>query len=359
MIFFLNLIFSILYCDYIGRDKYVQNHYTKRCLFLPLLFSWTLICGSQYYVGTDYPSYIYIFSGNNLDYFSGGGEYGFVLLIKFFNYIGFKGQDLYFIFYFITFLILYKIIDIIDIKYWSCYILLYIVVSSIFNNQLNIIRQSVTIYLGTWAAINIYNRKKVKALLLIIFATLFHLSAIFFVVFFLFPKRLRAQLSRFKLLLVITAGVIGGLMISLSFFDLFIDYLPSAYAWHLQSGSIEEINTINKITKYIFVPLYLMSIYYLPKLHLCGIDRWLFNWGIIGFGTRLLVMNLQIINRLSFIFLLISLFPLLYLLIYLIKEKRKLTVTFIYLGLILFYSIKVIIMPSNEYDYDSIFFHLI
>lgn len=103
MVFFLNLIISVIYCEWVSRDSYILKRYIPFAIFFPILILWTLICGSQYYVGSDYPAYISLFLGNGLDYYSVGGEIGFVYFIKFFNWIGLKGQDLYYIIYFLSF----------------------------------------------------------------------------------------------------------------------------------------------------------------------------------------------------------------------------------------------------------------
>lgn len=358
MVFFLNLIISVIYCEWVSRDSYILKRYIPFAIFFPILILWTLICGSQYYVGSDYPAYISLFLGNGLDYYSVGGEIGFVYFIKFFNWIGLKGQDLYYIIYFLSFFCFYKIIENINIKYWGAFILIYIVASSLFNNQLNIVRQSFSIYIGTLAVIQIYKKKNLLALLLIICATTFHISSILFLCYFLFRKKISEEINNRKLYIFLIFGFLGGLLISVAFFDVLIPYLPPAYAWHLQGGGIDEISFINKITKYIYIPLYILSIYNYQKYNLNGLNRWLYNWGIVGFSIRLLFMNMQIINRLSFIFLIVALFPILFYLRYLVETKKQKTVFFIYFGLVLFYGFKVLIAPSKEYAYDSVFFHL-
>lgn len=360
MIFLFNLIFSILYCDCINRCHKELSTYNKLSLFMPLLIVWTLLCGSQYYVGSDYSSYIDIFNGTRLDFFEGGGEYGFVYFIKIINYIGFKGQSIYFIIYTLSFLLLFGIIKSIDIKYWGIYILLYIVESSLFNNQLNIVRQSFSIYIGTYAVMLINSHKKTKGLLLILIASTFHMSAIIFLIFLIPFKFLHQLWPKTIYIGIILLSLLAGLLLSsTSIFSNILDYLPANYAWYLQSGRVEEISFVNKITKYIYIPLFIISIYFSPNYNLNRKEIWLYNWGLIGYAIRLLILNLQIVNRLSFIFILISLFPLLYLFRYLIKHDHSILIYTIYASFILFYSIKVVLYPSNEYAYDSIFFHLI
>lgn len=359
MVFLFNLFFSVIYCDVISRFRYKLYRYNNLVLFTPILIVWTFICGSQYYVGTDYPTYIQLFSGENLEYYAKGGEIGFSIFIEKFNQIGFKGQSLYYILYFISFVLLFKILEVIDIKYWGAFILLYIVVSTMFNNQLNIVRQSFAIYLGTYAAIKFHGGRTLVAVLLILLATSFHISTILFFVFFLCKNYLSRLMSISKLVGVLLIGLFGSFVLSTSFLEGLKDYVPAYYVGHLTTEDSIGVGILNRVTKLIYLPLYILSILYVKKINLRGIGIWLFNWGIIGLSVRLLLMNIPVINRVSFIFLLISLFPLLYYIEYLRKERNNLLLYCIYLGLFLFYSIKVLILPANEYAYDSTIFHLI
>ena len=73
-----------------------------------MIIAWVLIIGSQYYVGTDYPTYLSLFknidSAKNED-----TEFGFVYFVYLCNYLGFYGQDLFFIIAFFWILSLLQI----------------------------------------------------------------------------------------------------------------------------------------------------------------------------------------------------------------------------------------------------------
>lgn len=358
MVFFGNLIFSMFYCEYISRYKKFFKNYPEWILFTPILILWTLICGSQYNVGTDYFSYMSIFSGEKLEYYESGGEIGFVYFIKFFNSIGIRGQGIYYIIYFLSFYLIYKIVKIFKVDYWAIFILLYIGVSSMFNNQLNIVRQCFGIYLGTYAAIQIYRNNTFIALLLILIASLFHVSSLLFVIFFVLRKKIATPISPLILVIFLCTGSVIGFGLSTDILEVFIDYLPPAYAWHIKGGAVENVGLVVKITKYMYIPLYILSILRLKKFKLSGLNLWLFNWGILGISFRFLMINFSIVNRISLIFLIIGIFPIFFYLVWLKQQSKYLMFSIIVFGIILFYGLKVLAFPVNEYAYDSIFLQI-
>ena len=81
----------------------------------------------------------------------------------------------------------------------------------------------------------------------------------------------------------------------------------------------------------------------------------LFNWGIISYGLRLFVVNFTLINRVFSIFLIISIFPLVFYLSDISAIRKKIYYIIIW-SLIAVYSAKVLLFPTGEYDYDSIYF---
>lgn len=358
MIFFLICIISIIYANVIDRlieyNKISYNHLRFPYFFLPLALFWVYICGSQYYVGTDYESYIKIFNGYNLEYFSNNGEILFTKLIQYCNVIGLRGQALYYIIYAISFYFFFLILKETKIIYSAIYILLYIAVSTIFNGQFNILRQSLAVYIGTYAAILTIRGKYVKPIILICIASMFHISSISFIIF-LFPKSIINKLNKTALYLLLISGFFLSLILSVSVLDRMLDIIPNTYSWYIQNDDLGEQSTLTSLTKYIFIPLYLLAIDKLPKLNLSKSELILFKWGIISFVIRIALLNLALINRLSYSFVLISMFPLYYYIIYLMKNNPY-RFSFIISLILIFYAFKVIIFPSGEYIYQSIMF---
>ncbi len=64
MVYLLFAVCSYLYLLLLSKYKEV-GYKTVIVFSLPVIFAWVLIIGSQYYVGTDYPTYLSLFK--NID----------------------------------------------------------------------------------------------------------------------------------------------------------------------------------------------------------------------------------------------------------------------------------------------------
>ncbi len=348
----------MLYCNRIDKFRRAKQFTLSGELFLytPLILLWLFICGGQYAVGTDYFSYLNIFNGEKLDFYSQNGEIGFSFFVKICNACNIRGQAVFFIIYSICFYCLFWLICKTQLRYSWVFILLFITVSSLFNNQLNIVRQALTVYLGTCVALFVFEKRHKTAILLILLATLFHVSSVIYLIF-LIPDKIIRSINKRGLLLIILLGLI----LSFSSFSAIMSwvtiYLPSTYAWYIIDDSLGEVSLLNSLTKYIFLPFYLLAVINYNKLDLNHTHGLWFKWGIIGFAFKIAVTNIGLINRISLVFSIISLFPLYYYLKHLINNRKSIIFSIITSFLILFYSVKVILFPIKEYDYHSFFFN--
>ena len=359
MVFFCNLLFSLAYTYWIGqRTKNTNISGKSYFLLLALLFFiWLLICGGQYNVGTDYYSYLAIF--NNVDafadYYCSKGEFGFIGIIRFCNFFGLKGQSLFYVCYGISFLFFYLILKRIKIRYAFIFILLYITVISLFNSQFNLLRQSVTIYIGTYASLLVFEHRNLKGLLFILFAMSIHISSAIFLLVYLHGFMIR--IKPFWLFVAIgMCIIISNYVLTASTFEVFVPYLSPSYAEYIKGGNIQPRPLLLIMTKYIFIPIYLLALFSYSKYKLNTIGKTLFHIGILSFCFRLLFLNLSIVSRLSDLFLLLSIYPLYTYMGYLFAHKRH---TFLFISilsaLLLFYFLKTIVFPVSEYLYHSIY----
>ena len=313
MVYFLNLIYSVVDSYLIGKFTY-RAHLSGSAfglLLLPIFIVWILICGGQDNVGTDYPAYIRLFNGESLDRY----EPGFVFIVNACLSLGIKGQAIYFVFYAIGFFFLGLVLRRIDIKYVFIFILLYISVSGLFNNQLNILRQVILFFLN----------------------------------------RIVAALNKRRMILCVLCALILSFVFTSEMLNHLDFLIPNIYIKFLNSGAIESRSFILKITKYLFVPLYLAALFKYDKdLVLSSTEQKLFKWGIVSLCLRLSLLNMTIISRVSDVFLIVSLYPLLYYFRYLyLKHKRRWGLAVCYVvGL---YFAKVLLFPSAEYSYQSIY----
>lgn len=356
MTFFVNLIFSLVFWN--ALEKYRNSVLLSRnvfgCIVSHLFLIWIFICGSQYYVGTDYPAYISLFNGEGLDFYYYKGEILFAAFIDLCNWIGLRGQSLYYIFYSINFFFLYLILKRIQFKHAYIFILLFITYSNIFNNQLNILRQITAIYIGTYSCMLLLEGKTKKYIFGIFIATLIHTSSIVLYSIYFINKKNIITHSFLKKILIIS--IIGSIIISPNIFNAFIPYLPIAYSYHISSGNVETYGLTLILTKYMFIPFFWLSLNLIKYNKLSKNETKLFYIGFIGFCFKLCLFKLSIVGRIADYFLIFSIFPLYFYLSYLSK-KRSLLFTIIISILILFYAMKTLVFPKSEYLYQSIFFN--
>lgn len=361
MIFAINLLLSMFLShrlSYLYERSNIKSGFGPFFLFFsPIWIMWLLICGGQYEVGTDYASYYSIFEENtSFDYFFSKGEWLFALIVKSGQHIGVPAQGMFAVFYLMNFIFLYKLLYLLDKKIIFFFILLYISLSTVFNNQLNGLRQYTAIYIITYATVNYYNNKSyLKFLLWVTIATGIHLSSVLvipFSVFFLIPT-LKSHYYYF----ILAVSAFMSLTSSLGWtVDFLSSALPPFYSHYLQSD-LNTSNDVSKvITKFIFFPFYLLSVRSIFSSSLSDFEKNLCKIGLFAYCLRLIFLENIIFNRVGQFFVLISVFPILMYIKLLVIEKKEKIFLLLFLMLIGFYFMKTVAFPSAEYSYKSIYF---
>lgn len=360
MVFALNLLYS-LWCS--SKLSYIYEHSNIKKNFLsyfilsfPIWIVWLLICGGQYGVGTDYISYYNIFKEGTVSFYYQKGEWIFASIVDFGNNIKIPPQGFFYIFYFINFFFFYKILFELDIKYSYIFILLYICLSTVYNNQLNGLRQYTAIYIITYAVISFYRLRSYKYFFLyIIFACGIHISALLAIPFcFLYKIK---QFNPFQLYILLGFAFLFALFGSYDFIiNIMGNFLPRHYAAYITSEFNSSNSIMKVITKLLFVPLYFMSIRLIKKNILSEKDKAIYNLGFISYCIRLFFLENIIFNRIGQLFVLLSIFPLYYYIKYAIKKKNAYIYWIIVLIFISFYMLKVLVLAKQEYSYKSIYF---
>lgn len=360
MVFFLNLIFSMYVC-YMAIELDKKYHVKASEFFLllsPMLFIWLMICAGQNDVGKDYQTYISIFNGE-IAHYENYGEWIFVYIVKLCNYLGLKGQGIYYIFYSINFIFMYLILVKIKHEKLWLYVCLWICVTGYFNNQLNGLRQFTSGYIGTYAALCILENKRIIGAIFIIIAFYIHHTSLIFLLFYI--PNIAKYITPKVMYLLIICGVIGSISFSkeqLAFLAPYIDNYFHNYAYHLIREDVDRSTSLlNVLTKWIFVPLYLLAIYNYSNYNFSNkVVKYLFCWGIVAFSLRLFLLQIITINRVPESLQFISVIPLLVYFSDLIDNKKLSLVTFFITGIIMFYFSKVVLFPEGEYLYKSIYF---
>ncbi len=357
MVFFLNYVYSILSAYLIGKN-YARVRVSAGAflgVLLPVFLIWLSICGGQYDVGADYWAYHDFFCGEYSYKFRESGEYLFAWIISLCNSLGLYGQSLFYVFYGINFYFFYLIIKRIDLKYIFLFILLYITVTSLFNNQLNVLRQATAIYMGTYALMLIVEKKKWKAFFFIVLSGLIHRSA-FFLLAALGMTKLVNRLVPKSLFVLLCISLCCSFVLRVEMLELITPYLSDLYASYIMGQESEDKSILLKITKFIFIPFYLLALFRFKEMELTERETAFFKWGFLSFCLRLMVLNMSIVYRMFDYFLLLSIFPLYYYLRYLVRNNRRFVFVVILFLLSVFYALKVTIFASAEYLYESVYF---
>ena len=130
--------------------------------------------------------------------------------------------------------------------------------------------------------------------------------------------------------------------------------LPN-YSHYAESEYLAEVPFLGKITKVFLLPIYLYSLVVLKSNFLSTREYRLFVVGIIAYSLKNICLVSSVTNRIGFYFMLLSIFPIYYLLRYLQKTRQTKKVYLVYCILILSYCVKVLLFPKGEYSYNSIY----
>lgn len=359
MIFAINLIYTTIY-SYIF-SKY-NNSTTQKYKFLnyllflfPIWTIWLIICGGQYKVGTDYEAYYNIFKTCDVTLYYKKFEYVFAYIVEISNYLELNPQIPFYIFYFIGCIFFIKILTKLHHNTSFIFIILYLSLSTVFNNQLNGLRQYTALYICTYALLTLQEKNGVvKFFTYTICATMIHSSSLLILPFILlkFSTQLSYRNGIILLIIAIILGAFGGYNIIVSYL-LFL--IPAHYQHYIGGTFDTTYGFTSLITKLIFIPFYFYSLLLLKSKKLNNSDMFLFKLGIIGYSIRIMFLSNFIFNRIGDTFLLISMLPLYFLLRDLYLEKKYTQFILICIFFISFYLSKVLLFPAQEYLYNSIY----
>ncbi len=356
------LLFLLINClvlneleNYRGGGKYF-----KIASLTFFVLSWTLMIGSQLNVGSDYYSYLGTFrDGTNMRYLLYGKSYLFVYFVKFMWLLGIKGQGIYFVIAFIECLIFLKIMTGV-FEYKKLYIALFIFIcfSTVFNNQMNGIRQYIAIYMVTLSTVYFLKKKYIYWGLLFFSSIFFHKSSLFLLPLFGILLFFKDKVMNYKLQIALI--VLGVILANINFMELLKQILPTiGYRHYLYNGKLYEISFKSKIVELFFAPFFIYVVYKfgtLKKLKLSDLERNLFNIGVIGFIIKLATLSLNVLNRFNSYFEIFMIFPFVFFFMKAKGKKNKHIKILLWLAILGIYTLKVTLFAVREYSYNSIFF---
>lgn len=313
MLYILNIVIGCLYLSLIKISKW-----SELWKLLPIVLLWTLIAGAQDNVGADYPMYFSYFN-----HYTGVPnsrfEWMFALFSDWTIKLGFPGQGPFFTFAFINIVLLFIGGKVAKINHWALYYFLIITIATIFNNQMNGLRQATAVCLSFIAFLKFYDQK-ILAVILIIIAAGFHQSVLVCLPF-IFIEPITNFTKRYPITLLIISFVSAFIdSATTDFNNQLLNLLPE---WINENNHYKDAYTdseyshstglIYRISKIIFIPLYWKALYLIKSDKLTEFETKLFHFGFLSFMLRNLLLLNTLTGRLSFYFWIPSIFPLYYL----------------------------------------------
>lgn len=324
----------------------------------PIVLFWCLLIGGQYNVGTDYFTYLKMYETGDLSYIvESRGEIGFSWIVHFCRAIGITGQGIFVFFALIGVLILfYTMKAVLPSKYFFLFFFVFICMCGAFHNQMNLQRLYLSLYIITFATCLLIYRKFFIAIILCGISGTIHHSSYIFLPVLLVVYLCRNYNNRFFLMLVVLIGVALSFILEISFIQIIASSV-SDYGHYIDRGKVDELQSILRITKYLYIPLVLWGIYKLPKMNLCRTQSQFFVIGTMAFAIKISVVSLDVVERIGRYLEIFSILPIVFLLIYYKKGKRMECFLCVLLYLIIPYAVKVIMSQSGGYYYDSFLCH--
>ncbi|WP_428846760.1 EpsG family protein [Providencia rettgeri] len=350
-------IFLLFFCTFYF---YIIKNYTPSFIvYLPAFIVYFLLAGLQYNVGTDYPSYIYIYENPwTLDRYFNSGEFFFYYSNIVLNNLELPAQFIFILFSFVQsiFIFIYlKKLKKYHIVLWLFFVL-FITVTNIYNNQLNVIRQYAALTLLPLLTITLYEQRYKTYIAGCFFAMTFHSTAIIF-----FTLLLIKPLSKFILrypFLFFSLSLPFYLLLSQSV-PFILEITNMKYSSYLEGNFFQPWDISVIITKLYYLPLilYFFIIYDNKKNDQFSYLDFCLSIFIVTFWSFTMGLDIPLLSRLASYFWFFLIFPLFYLLINALQRKKTFEFLFIFAYCTLPYLAKVTFLAKAEFLYQSYIFN--
>lgn len=319
-----------------------------------------IVLGLQFDVGTDYFSYVNIFtSERESSLYYRKNEYLFYFLSNFILKNNVHPQWGFIVLSLIQFVFIYKFLKFLNLDSYTIFFYLYFTVCTFLYNQTNGVRQYTAATILLVSIQYFYSAKYIRAFFFIYVASLFHNSAILFVaveVFLLLFKR-----KWHPVLWVLVLGL-AVLMMRINIISSIINLTPylSRYSHYLTNAyGMGEIGITNILTKVVYLPFYLFSLISLSRMQ-AKKNIFFFQLGFFSYCVKLICLSSPIMNRFAAYFEIFTILPLYYFFMDFFSKKIRIRYfdgifLFLFLATSLgLFFLKTTVMATKEYDYESI-----
>jgi len=361
MFYLILICLLVFYCYYIESKVKIKTKITFFISYSPAIFMYWLLPAFQFNVGTDYFTYIDFFRHGVPDYIFNNNEFLFYYLVFFLNIFDFSEQSIFYTISFIqvilVFLILFELSKY-KFKIWLLMLLL-LIVSSVYHNQMNLLRQFVSVLVVPLLFLYLYKKDYIKLIFVSLVGLGFHKS--FLMILLLIP--IIWFVSRIK------KDMISVLTIVMPFIYLFVFPLVSQFLINFIFPNygfytdMQYLNYFTLLTKLYYLPLvfYFIYVYNVNRFYNIFVNELLFKYMLLIFSLTYSVylteFTFNLNGRVFKYFQFFYIFPIYYLFDYLIYKNKKLQLLLLFAYIFFPYYIKVFILPTSEYTYDSILFH--
>ncbi|CAM0740228.1 EpsG family protein [Acinetobacter baumannii] len=358
MIYLAVLFFCVFYLYGVEKIK-CKSFISQIIVWLPAAIIYFIPIAFQNGVGTDYHTYYDYFYNNEHTYYLNKNEFIYYYIVEISKFFGIPQLQFVIISFLQTILFFYGMFYLrkFNIPTWL-YFLLFFLVTGIYHNQMNGIRQYVALLFLPIIACLSFEKKYIKSLLLLTLSTMFHFSVLLPACLIVFLSFIYKKISP-KLIFLLF--VISIFFYYIDWSGAIFDFLQSKdymYANYQESDFNESKTFLDLMLKFISLPfvlvfwfLYLKDNYNKNKLFYKNYNEEAFFkymfliWGLTHF-MFLMALNLGMANRIYLYFVLFIVFPYIY--IYKLSKKTFYLMLLMYF---IFYFLKVTFFAKNEYLY--------
>jgi hypothetical protein len=234
-IVYFSLLFLMVFFASKGKFVFLQgssnvnrsNNYIK--ISFVSIFIFSLVIGLRYYVGGDYGGYLDDFNNFNLkiSYFDTRYEFGYYLLMVILKTFSLSYPFLFIGISFLQIFFVYKWAS--KYRYLLPWVIYFYFTTLYLFESMNIMRQALAFSILLYSTIYIQKSSKIKFIIMVLLATSFHKSAIFFLPFGFFVnkewiKNKYIQLGLLALAFILSQVLFNTFFLRIKFFAEMLNY---------------------------------------------------------------------------------------------------------------------------------------
>jgi hypothetical protein len=346
---------------YIIENIKTKNSFELLFLLFPVFYIYTIGPAFQYGVGSDYFHYLRMYTVEVEERLFYAGEYSFYYIVKFLRYFELGEQSMYIVTSIIQaslFFIILEKLKKYKFKRWLVF-LIFFIVTGIYFNQMNTLRQFVAILSAPIFFIYLYEKKYFKVVLISLFALSFHSTFIIIILFgsiFIFLKNFNKKI----VFIIFLISPIVLLFIFPLFAQIIFESLFPVYAKYLNTDTSRALRIV--VVKVYYIPIiFLFWFIYIKDKMYYSYNSVFFKYIIILFSLTsffyLLDFSVFMHGRIFQYFYFFYIFPIYYLIEYFYTKKYFILLQIISLYISLPFFLKIFVFKLQEYSYDSILFY--